>query len=89
MINVNEAIKAAQERNRKCWLEHAGEKLSAMIMNVAREGLRGMEVNYATLISGAENLNEAAEMLFFIEKTLKSAGFDHKITENGNLYISW
>ena len=89
MINVNEAIKAAQDRNRKCWLEHAGNKLSAMIMNVAREGMRSMEVNYATLISGAENLEEAAEMLFFVDKTLKNAGFNHKITENGNLYITW
>ena len=33
MINVNEAIAAAQERNRKCWLEHAGAKLSGMIMS--------------------------------------------------------
>lgn len=89
MINVNEAIKAAQDRNRKCWLEHAGNKLSAMIMNVAHEGQRYMEIDYATLISGAENLEEAAEMLFFINKTLANAGFNHKITENGNLYITW
>lgn len=89
MINVNEAIKAAQDRNRKCWLEHAGGKLSTMIMNAASEGLRGLELDYVTLISGAEDLEEAAEMLYYVEKTLKSAGFNHKITENGNLYITW
>lgn len=89
MINVNDAVRAAQERNRKCWLEHAGNKLSAMIMDEARQGLRAMEVEYGTLIAGAENLEEAAEMLYFIEKTLNNAGFNHKITEAGNLYITW
>lgn len=89
MINVNEAIKAAQDRNRKCWLEHAGNKLSVMIMDEARKGLRQMEIPYVKLIVGAENLDEAAQMLYLVEKILNEAGFTHKITENGNLYISW
>lgn len=89
MINVNEAIAAAQERNRKCWLEHAGAKLSAMIMDEARKGIRQMEIPYVKLIIGAENLDEAAQMLYLVGKILKEAGFTHKITQNGNLYISW
>ena len=89
MINVNEAIRAAQDRNRKCWLEHAGNKLSAMIMDEAHKGLRQMEIPYVKLIVGAENLDEAAQMLYLVEKILNEAGFTHKITENGNLYISW
>ena len=89
MINVNEAIAAAQERNRKCWLEHAGAKLSGMIMSEAHKGLREMEIKYDQLIAGAENLEEAAQMLYFVDKILKESGFSHKITQNGNLYISW
>lgn len=89
MINVNEAIKAAQERNRACWLEDAGRKLSAMIMNEARKGLRQMEIPYVKLVVGAENLDEAAQMLYLVNKILKESGFNHKITESGNLYISW
>lgn len=89
MINANEAIRAAQERNRACWLEDAGRKLSAMIMGEAHKGLRQMEIPYIKLIVGAENLDEAAQMLYLTEKILKESGFNHKITENGNLYISW
>ena len=89
MINVNEAIKAAQERNRACWLEDAGRKLSAIIMNEARKGLRQMEIPYIKLIVGAENLDEAAQMLYLVNKILKESGFNHKITEAGNLYITW
>ncbi len=89
MINANVAANAAQERNRACWLEDAGRKLSAMIMNEAHKGLRQMEIPYAKLIIGAENLDEAAQMLYLVEKILKEAGFTHKITQNGNLYISW
>lgn len=89
MINANVAANAAQERNRACWLEDAGNKLSAMIMNEAHKGLRQMEIPYVKLIIGAENLDEAAQMLYLVEKILKEAGFTHKITQNGNLYISW
>lgn len=89
MINANVAANAAQERNRACWLESAGNKLSAMIMDEARKGLRQMEIPYVKLIIGAENLDEAAQMLYLVEKILKEAGFTHKITQNGNLYISW
>lgn len=89
MINVSVAVNAAQERNRACWLESAGNKLSAMIMDEARKGLRQIEIPYVKLIIGAENLDEAAQMLYLVEKILKEAGFTHKITQNGNLYISW
>lgn len=89
MINVNDAINAAQERNRAHWLESAGNKLSAMIMDEASKGLRQMEIPYVKLIIGAENLEEAAQMLYLVKKILKEAGFNHKITQNGNLYISW
>lgn len=89
MINASVAANAAQERNRACWLESAGNKLSAMIMDEARKGLRQMEIPYVKLIIGAENLGEAAQMLYLVEKILKEAGFTHKITQNGNLYISW
>ena len=89
MINANVAANAAQEHNRACWLEDAGRKLSAMIMDEARKGLRQMEIPYVKLIIGAENLDEAAQMLYLVKKILTEAGFNHKITENGNLYISW
>lgn len=89
MINANVAANTAQERNRACWFESAGNKLSAMIMDEAHKGLRQMEIPYVKLIIGAENLDEAAQMLYLVEKILKEAGFTHKITQNGNLYISW
>ena len=89
MINASVAANAAQERNRECWLECAGNKLSAMIMDEARKGIRQIEIPYVKLIIGAENLDEAAQMLYLVEKILKEAGFSHKITQNGNLYISW
>lgn len=89
MINASVAANAAQERNRACWLENAGRKLSSMIMDEARNGLHQIEISYSKLIVGAENLDEAAQMLYLVEKLLKEAGFTHKITENGNLYISW
>ena len=89
MISVNEARKASQAFNRKCWLEHAGEKLSAQIMSVAKTGIRELNVNFKDLITGAENLEEGAEMLHFINGILDKAGFDHTITPDGNLFITW
>lgn len=89
MINVNVAIKAAQDFNRKCWLEHAGNELSNQIMNVAKTGVREMRINFKDLIKGAENLEESAEMLYYIEKTISNAGFEHVVTPDGVLIIKW
>ena len=89
MISVNEAIKASQSFNRKCWLEHAGNELSAQIMNVAKTGVRELRVNFNDLIKGAENLEEASEMTSFMNSLLAKAGFNHVITPEGILYITW
>lgn len=89
MINVNEAVKASQAFNRKCWLEHAGNELSNQIMKIAKTGLREYRVCFSDLVKGAENLEEGAEMLFFLNKTLTDSGFNHTITPEGVLYITW
>ena len=89
MINVNVAIKAAQDFNRKCWLEHAGEELSNRIMSVASTGRRELSVNFKELIKGAENLNEAGEMLHYLHNNLTKSGFTNEITISGDLYITW
>lgn len=89
MINVSDAIKASQAFNRDMWLKHAGDKLSNQIMSVAKTGIRELNVCFKDLIVGAENLNEAGEMLLYVNSILEKSGFKHKITENGNLYISW
>ena len=89
MINASVAIKASQAFNREMWLKHAANKLSEQILNVAKTGLREYRVCFKDLLVGAENLNEAAEMFLFISKTLEESGFNHKITESGDLYISW
>jgi hypothetical protein len=89
MINVNDAIQASQAFNRKMWLEHAGKALSDQIMSVANTGVRELKVCFKDLIIGAENLEEAAEMFYYIKKTLDTAGFEHVITPEGDLYINW
>lgn len=89
MINAIEAVKAAQAFNRKCWLEHAGNELSAQIMSVAKTGVRELRVNFKDLVKGAENLEEASEMTSFMNSLLAKAGFNHVITPEGVLYISW
>lgn len=89
MINAIEAIRAAQEFNRKCWLEHAGRDRSAKIMAVAKRGIREFTISFNELIKGAENLYEGGEMLAFFNKMLEEAGFKHVITPDGILHISW
>ena len=89
MINAIEAIKAAQAFNRKCWLEHAGNELSNKIMTVAKRGIREFSVPFNELIKGAENLYEGGEMLYFLNDMLENAGFQHVITPEGVLIISW
>ena len=89
MINAIEAVKAAQAFNRKCWLEHAGNELSNKIMAVAKRGVREFTVSFNDLIKGAENLYEGGEMLYFLNEMLEKAGFEHVITPDGILHISW
>ena len=89
MINAIEAVKAAQAFNRKCWLEHAGNELSSQIMSVAKTGVRELRVNFKDLVKGAENLEEASEMTSFMNSLLAKAGFNHVITPEGVLYITW
>lgn len=89
MINVNVAIKESQRVNRNNWLNHASDVISAKIMNVAHTGMREMEISMKDFVTGAENLDEAAEMLQMLSGVLEKSGFKHKITINGDLIISW
>lgn len=89
MINAIEAANLAQVFNRKCWLEDAGRKLSDKIVKVAKTGIREMNVCFKDLVVGAENLNEAAEMLVFFNKILDDANYKHTITPDGTLHITW
>lgn len=89
MIDALEAIKVAQDFNRKCWLEHAGNELSQNIMEVSKQGIREIKVNFKDLIKGSENLYEAGEMLYYLNEVLDKAGFKHTITPAGILHINW
>ena len=89
MINAIEAVKAAQAFNRKCWLEHAGNELSAKIMAAAQLGVRELSVSFNDLIKGAENLYEGGEMLYFLNDMLEKSDFNHVIEPDGTLHISW
>lgn len=89
MIDAKEAVKAAQDFNRKCWLEQAGNELSQNIMQVSRQGIRELKVNFKDLIKGSENLYEAGEMLYYLNNVLDKAGFKHVISPAGVLHVSW
>lgn len=89
MVNANEAINRAQQFNRTCWLKDAEKRLSNRILEVAATGIRECSVAFKDLIIGAENLAEVAEMLALISESLVKAGYNHKVTPNGFLIISW
>jgi len=89
MINANVAVAKSQQFNRNCWLESAERKLSGKILDVAATGVREYSISFKDLIIGAENLEEAGEMLTFLCKSLTKAGYTHKITPNGTLIITW
>lgn len=89
MINANVAVAKSQQFNRDCWLKSAEKELSSKILNAAETGVREYSTSFKDLIIGAENLEEAGEMLTFLCKSLAKAGYTHKITPNGTLIISW
>ena len=89
MINVKIAIETSQKVNRENWLKAAGDKLSAVILEVAKTGKREMKVPFKELIIGAETLYESGEMLAYLNKTLNDAGFGHVIKPDGTLIVSW
>lgn len=89
MINAKDAFELAQERNKFMWLSDAYTRLNGSIYTAAKAGLRELKVSPEKLFIGAENLEEAAEMFCLLAKALKDDGFNHKITENGILIVSW
>ena len=89
MISVKIAIETSQKVNRENWLKAAGDKLSAVILEVAKTGKRELKVPFKELIIGAETLYESGEMLAYLNKTLNDAGFKHIVKPDGTLIISW
>lgn len=89
MINVQTAIKVAQGANRNNWLKAAQDRLHFTILNTAETGKREVKVPFEQLIVGAENLCECAEMLMNINNILEESGFEHVVTPNGTLIVSW
>ena len=89
MVYAQKAINEAQRVNRNNWLKAAGNRISDMVMNEARTGKRFVNICLNEFIVGAENLEEAAEMLDMLCDDLKEHNFGHKITPDGELYITW
>lgn len=89
MINVKIAIETSQKVNRENWLKAVGDKLSAVILEVAKTGKRELKVPFKELIIGAETLYESGEMLAYLDKILKESGFSHVVKPDGTLIVSW
>ena len=89
MINVKIAIETSQKVNRENWLKAAGDKLSAIIIEVTKTGKRELKVPFEELIIGAETLYESGEMLAYLDKILKESGFSHVVKPDGTLIVSW
>ena len=89
IVPAAEAVKKSQEVNRENWLKAAGAKVSEDILKAAGTGVRELSVNFKDLIVGAENLEEAGEMLTFINKELATNGYKNVIEKNGILHITW
>lgn len=89
MISAQIAFEASQKANRENWLKQAGINLGDKIMAAAQTGAREIHVSFKDLIIGSENVFEAGEMLCYLGKMLDKADYDHVITPDGTLIISW
>lgn len=83
------ALTKSQEVNRDLWLKNAGRKISDMIMKAASTGVRELTIPMKSLVVGAENLTEGAEMFAYLAKELTKQGYTNKFDLEGNLFISW
>ena len=71
------------------WVKATKEKMSNLIEEKAKAGLRELEFSLNELVQGAENLKEAAEMCEIFDGILAEYEYKHKLTQEGKFIISW
>lgn len=81
--------KKAANPNRDKWVEEAENKLDAAITAAASKGERQLVYPLNALVTGAENLNEAAEMCGIFAEVLTKCEYKHVIKPDGVFVISW
>lgn len=89
ITNAAQAFDLTQKFNQEMWRKDAMYKLMLKIETAANNGLGFINVDFKSLIIGAEDVHEAGIMLITIGEDLDNRGFKHNITKDGNLYISW
>lgn len=78
-----------ENTQRDLWVKSTKEKLDTVITEAAKQGLRNVKYPLSSLIVGAENLNEAAEMCAIFADVLTEYEYKHKIERDGTFEISW
>ena len=89
MINKNIALKNTQAFNRDLWIKNAEKHISYLIEEASKNGEGFIEIPLSSIVIGAENLGECAEMLSSLHNTLIKEGYEDKITPDGVFVITW
>ena len=85
----SKTTKRVANPHRDGWIKNTENKLDAAITAKANEGLHELEFSLNDLITGAENLNEAAEMCEMFSEILTKNEYKHVIKPDGKFVISW
>lgn len=86
---TKKTVVRAENTQRDLWVKSTKEKLDTAITEAAKKGLRSVEYPLNSLIVGAENLKEAAEMCEIFSEVLTEYEYKHAINRDGKFVISW